>query len=129
MLALLVGVHRVVIGSLLVSFKLIPPGSVADARQSVPVLLEYSALALSAGVRLALPVIAILFITQVGLAFISRAAPAMQIFSVGFAVTLIVGVLVLFLILPDFAHEFLAEASHLTSQLENVLVAFGARRP
>jgi flagellar biosynthetic protein FliR len=126
-LALIAGVHRVVIGSLLVSFRLIPPGAVASAEQSVPVILQLSAQALAAGVRLALPVIAILFITQVALSFISRAAPAMQIFSVGFAVTLTVGMLVVFLILPDFGHEFLAEASHVGTQIETLLVAFGGR--
>ncbi len=76
---------------------------------------------------LALPVIAILFITQVALWFICRAAPAMQIFSVGFAATLTAGMLVVFLILPDFGHEFLAEASHVGTQIETLLVAFGGR--
>ena len=62
-LALIVGVHRVVIGSLLVSFKLIPAGAVAGAEASVPVILQLTAQTLAAGVRMALPIIAILFIT------------------------------------------------------------------
>ena len=46
-----------------------------------------SADALNTGVKLAIPLIAVLLVTQVALAFVSRAAPAMQVFSIGFAVT------------------------------------------
>lgn len=126
LLALLVGVHRVLIGAVLSSFRLIPPGAVSGAERCVPVLLALGSQTLDAGVRMALPVIAILFMTQVALALVSRAAPAMQIFSVGFAVTLSVGVLVLVLVLPDFAQEFVAEASHTGSRLEALFLAFGA---
>jgi flagellar biosynthetic protein FliR len=127
LLALLVGVHRVLIGAVLQSFRLIPPGAVSHAERSVPVLLALGSQTLDAGVRMALPVIAILFMTQVALALISRAAPAMQIFSIGFAVTLSVGTLVLVLVLPDFAQEFVAEASHTGARIETLFAAFGAQ--
>jgi len=43
----------------------------------------------------------VLVVTQVALAFISRAAPSMQIFSIGFTITLIAGGMTIFVALPD----------------------------
>ena len=62
-----------------------------------------------AGVQLALPFLAVLFVAQVGLAFIARSAPAMQIFSIGFAVTLCVG----FILWIVFAADIIRELSML----------------
>jgi flagellar biosynthetic protein FliR len=121
LVAVAVGLHRVVIGATLASFRLVPVGS-------LPMLGGYgeSFVALGGelfvvGVRLAMPVIAVLFMTQVALAFISRAAPAIQIFSIGFAVTLAVGAFVLFLVLPELAREIGAEMSQVESRVEGVL--------
>jgi len=84
--------------------------------------------ALATGVRVAIPMIAILFMTQVALAFISRAAPAMQIFSIGFAVTMATGGLVMILVLPDLGFELLAEVTKSGDKIETLLTAAqGAR--
>jgi flagellar biosynthesis protein FliR len=78
-------------------------------------------------VRIAVPVVAVLFMVQLGLAFISRAAPAMQIFSVGFAVTLAVGLSVLITTIPDTARVILVEISHVSSRMQSVLdIVLGA---
>jgi flagellar biosynthetic protein FliR len=122
-LALLTGLHHVVIGSLLASFHAVPVGSVLVTSRLWPLLLEMTGTALSTGVRLALPLIAVLLMVQIALGFVSRAAPAMQIFSVGFAFTLITGGVVLFLSLPDFGREMTLEFSAVGSRMESVLVA------
>ena len=79
--------------------------------------------ALATGVRIAIPFIAILFMTQIALAFISRAAPAMQIFSIGFAVTMATGALVMVLVLPDLGYELLGEVSRSGGKIETLLAA------
>jgi flagellar biosynthetic protein FliR len=84
---------------------------------------------LEAGVRIAIPVLSVLFLTQVALAFISRAAPAMQIFSVGFAVTLAVGAVVLIFAVPDIGHRMIAEFSKVGQHVESILVALSEGRP
>jgi flagellar biosynthetic protein FliR len=80
-------------------------------------------------VRLAIPVFGALLITQLGLAFLSRAAPAMQIFSVGFAVSLVTGGTVLVLALPELAREISYELAQISPRIELVLraVAEGSR--
>ena len=123
LLSLVVGMHRVLIGSLLTSFRLLPPGAPAAPGAAWPALLELSTNALAAGVRLALPVVAVLFLVHLALGFVSRAAPSMQIFSVGFAVTLVVGGFVLAMSLPDVARELMMELSELPRRIETVFAA------
>jgi flagellar biosynthetic protein FliR len=121
LVALTAGVHRILIGSLLMSFKAFPVGTLSSPELSAPFFLSLSSGILETGVRLALPVLAVLLMVQLALAFVSRAAPAMQIFSIGFAVLLIVGGAVLFMVLPDLAREMLGEMSHLEEQLGTLL--------
>jgi flagellar biosynthetic protein FliR len=128
LLALIVGLHRVVIGSLIVSFNVLPPGGFADAELAAPVLLALGSDTIAAGVRVAFPIAAVLMLSQVALAFVARAAPAIQIFSVGFAVTLIVGGLVLVLVVPDTARQLLVEASFVGRRIETALLAMGAQQ-
>src|SRR5213076_1176572 len=54
----------------------------------------------SAGLQLALPIVAALLITNIALGILTRAAPQLNIFGIGFPVTLGVGLLVLSLTLP-----------------------------
>jgi flagellar biosynthetic protein FliR len=123
LLGLIAGIHRVVLGGLLASFKVVPVGSLSNPALETPVILAMTTEALASGVRVAIPLIAILFMTQVMLAFISRAAPAMQIFSIGFAVTMATGGLVLVLVLPDLGFELLGEVSRTGSKIETLLSA------
>ncbi len=121
LVAAAVGLHRVVLGATIASFRGIPPGSLSDIGNYGPMFSTLGGLVFSTGVRLAMPVIAVLLMTQVGLAFVSRAAPTMQVFSVGFAVTLGVGSFVLLLVLPDLASEIAAEMSQVHVRMDALL--------
>ena len=121
-LALITGLHRVVIGSLMESFRVMPVGSAFNPVVSAPLLLEMSVQMLVVGVRLALPLLAILFMIQIALGFVSRAAPSMQIFSIGFAVLLAVSCVVLILIIPDFGRQILVALEEVGPGIESVVV-------
>jgi flagellar biosynthesis protein FliR len=127
LIALLSGVHRVVLGGLLAGFRLLPVGSAGNVALALPSLIHLSSAVITAGVRIALPLVAILYMTQIALAFIARAAPQMQVFNVGFAVMLAVGLSVFALILPDVARAFVIELSQVATHLEDALVLFGAK--
>ncbi|MCH2109090.1 MAG: flagellar biosynthetic protein FliR [Polyangiaceae bacterium] len=116
--ALSVGVHHLLLGGLLGSFRAVPVGQLLLPARLTPSLLQLSAEMLIAGTQLALPIVAILFVTQVALAFVARSAPAMQIFSVGFAVTLGVGGLLWIL----FAKDLVLELSQLRYFVEEGLL-------
>jgi flagellar biosynthetic protein FliR len=121
LLALLLGIHRVLIAALIQSFRAIPVGSLVDPSLAAPELVRISGAALAAGVRMAIPVLAVLLLLQIGLGFLSRAAPSLQIFSIGFAVTLIAGGVVIFTSLPELARELERELSRTGSRIESVL--------
>jgi flagellar biosynthesis protein FliR len=121
LLALAMGVHRVIIGTLLLSFQKVPVGSLVRPDLATPYLLELVGELLEVGVRLALPVLAVLLLVQVALGFVSRAAPAMQIFSIGFAVTFAVGGVVVVAALPDTGQELITAWERTGSQMERVL--------
>lgn len=121
LLALALGVHRVIIGTLLLSFQKVPVGSLIRPELAYPYLLELVGDLLHIGVRLALPILAVLLLVQVALGFISRAAPAMQIFSIGFAVTFAVGGIVVVMALPDTGLELVTAWERTGSQMERML--------
>lgn len=126
LIALAIGVHRVLLHALLAGFKVIPVGSVHVPSGGLKVIWELSGQVLLVGARIALPMLAILFVVQITLAFVSRAAPQLQIFSVGFAVATIVGLATLILVLPDISRGFVVEHSKVSSHLERIFADLGA---
>ncbi len=123
LLGVLVGLHRVMIGAVIGSFRAVPAGTVGSPANLTEGVLLMSGEALSTGVKLAIPLIAVLLVTQVALAFVSRAAPAMQVFSIGFAVTTAVGAVLLIVTLPDFGYDVVVEMSRVGERIEALVFA------
>jgi flagellar biosynthetic protein FliR len=123
LLVVVAGFHRQVLGVWFESFGILRPGTFVSPSSAAEVMLAVTVQSIEAGVRIAIPVVAVLFMVQIALAFIARAAPALQIFAVGFAVTLGVGFLVILLCLPDTAQLLLAEISRVDSRIETLLAA------
>lgn len=121
LLAVGLGVHRMAIGLLLESFRAIPVGTPVAPGAAAPLLLDLAGQALSVGVRLSMPIVAISLIIQVALAMIARSAPSLQIFSVGFSILIASGLLVLGRTLPDFARALAEDLSRLPAACEAVL--------
>jgi flagellar biosynthesis protein FliR len=130
MLALLVaittGLHRVMLAALISSFHFVPVGTALHIEASFPIFLELSGHMLGVGVRLALPVLAVLLMVNVGLGFVARAAPTIQIFNVGFAVLLGVGAAVLYMTLPDFSRVLAAEMGRAEGYFARIFAELGA---
>jgi flagellar biosynthesis protein FliR len=123
LLGVLIGLHRVVIGAVIGSFSVVPAGTITGTSNLTELVLALTADAVGTGVKLAIPLIAVLLVTQVALAFVSRAAPAMQVFSIGFAVTTSVGALLLIAILPDFGYDVAADMSRAGERIEALVLA------
>ena len=123
LLTVLVGLHRQMLAAVFGSFHVLPVGELVNPGRAGGAILALTSQSVEAGVRIALPTVAVLFMVQVALAFIARAAPALQIFSVGFAVTLGVGLLVIVVSLPDSVRLLLAEMSRVDVRVQGVLAA------
>jgi flagellar biosynthetic protein FliR len=92
--------HLLLVGLLLESFSAIPVGTFPDAGAWYDIMLRWSPAIFAAGLGLALPVVIALLVINLGLGIVTRAAPAMNIFSVGFPALLIGGFVFLFFALP-----------------------------
>jgi flagellar biosynthetic protein FliR len=79
-----------------------------------------------AGLQLALPVVAALLIVNLALGILTRASPQLNIFAVGFPITLMVGMVVLMLSLPYFTPVI---EQLITEGLETMLEIARAARP
>lgn len=122
-LALGMGVHRVALAALLGSFRALPVASPLALQAPAYACAELAVQAFALGVRLATPVLAVALLVQVALALISRAAPTLQIFSVGFAILFASALLTLLASLDDIGAGLGSHFGGLASFLDTTLTA------
>lgn len=103
MVYLAANLHLVVLSTLVDSFATMPVSAMPMGGDLFRQLAGWGGRIFSAGVQLALPVVAGLLITNIALGILTRAAPQLNLFGVGFPVTLTVGFLMLALTLPYLA--------------------------
>jgi flagellar biosynthetic protein FliR len=92
--------HLALLSALAESFVTMPVSATPMSAGAPLELARWGARIFSAGLQLSLPIVAALLITNVALGILTRAAPQLNIFGIGFPVTLGVGLLVLSLSLP-----------------------------
>ncbi|WP_244826547.1 flagellar biosynthetic protein FliR [Caballeronia sp. TF1N1] len=97
--------HLQLIAALIMTFQSVPVDvnvvASASHAQGWRVMVGYGASVFSTGLLLSLPVVAALLIANLALGILNRAAPQIGIFQVGFPVTMLVGLLLLQLMVPN----------------------------
>jgi flagellar biosynthetic protein FliR len=106
LLFLAVNGHLVLLSALAESFVTLPISQTPLGTGGFQQIAAWGALVFSAGVRLALPIIAALLVVNLALGILTRAAPQLNLFGIGFPITLSAGFLVLALVLPYLAMPF-----------------------
>ena len=99
-LAFSLNIHLVLIEIILSSFKTIPVGVWPDAWTSKGVM-ELVSASFRLGLILSMPILLVYMMFNLTQAFLGRTSPQMNLFSVGFAVSIPLAFLVIFMILPD----------------------------
>ena len=89
------GGHVLVISLVLESFKTLPIGQMLAPDMLMAVLLQWSSMIFLGGLLLALPIMVSLLFVNIGVGVITRAAPALNIFAVGFPAMIMVGMVLL----------------------------------
>lgn len=109
--------HLLVVAALIQSFHAFPvaPEPLAIVARLMPH--QWASLVFQLGLMIALPIVGMLMFVNLALGFVSRVAPQINIFAVGFPITLGVGLLGLMATLP-------AMHAPLQSALESVLARF-----
>lgn len=112
--------HLLLIKMLLDSFTSLPIGIDGIAKAGIWAIIAWSSRMFAGGLLLAMPVIVSLLLVNIGFGVATRAAPQLNIFSVGFPVTLILGIVLIWLTLPYVLDQFtgiLTDAYDLIGQL------------
>ena len=115
---LALGGHLALIRLLADSFEVLPVGRFLDA-SSLWTVLGWGTQLFAGAVRIALPAVAGLLVVNIAFGVMSRAAPTLNLFAVGFPVTLLLGFLILLLNIGSFPALF-------AELLENALEAAAA---
>ena len=92
--------HLVLLSALAESFITLPVSATPMSLGAPLELARWGARIFSAGLQLSLPIVAALLITNVALGILTRAAPQLNLFGIGFPITLGVGMLVISVTLP-----------------------------
>lgn len=104
-----VNAHLVLLSALAESFQTLPVSGIPINGSGFKRVADWGARIFSAGLQLSLPMVAALLLVNVALGVLTRAAPQLNLFGIGFPITLGVGFIVIATTLP-----------YLTTPLENL---------
>ena len=91
---------------LIQSFQLLPVGSDLLGREAFWTLVNWGSQMFIGAIMIALPIVTTLLVTYMGLGVMTRAAPQLNIFSVGFPVTMMLGFIAMMMTLENFSAQF-----------------------
>jgi len=104
MLFLSLNMHLALLETLVESFNTMPIGGDLSAKPGIWYHLVSGASEIfSSGVQLSLPMVAALLVTNIALGILTKAAPQLNLFGIGFPITMGVGFIMLFVIMPYLA--------------------------
>ena len=88
-----IGGHLLLISLILDSFRMLPIGESLIGLNAIKNLLAWSSMIFLGSLLIALPIMAMLMLINLGLGVVTRAAPSLNIFAVGFPAIIIAGLL------------------------------------
>ncbi len=113
------------------SFVLIPFGGVISFEPSFVLISDLVGQVFIIGIQIALPVVATILLTDIGLGIVIRAVPQINVFVLGFPIKIMVGLAVVVFALPTFVYlvsELFAADGLLFRYLEGLLALGGRAR-
>lgn len=103
---LALGGHLMIIQLLVNSFQTLPVSTDGIQRDSFWVVINFSSQMFIGAVWIALPAMISILVITLAMGVMTRAAPQLNIFSVGFPVTMLVGFIILMLVMPTILPRF-----------------------
>jgi flagellar biosynthetic protein FliR len=100
-----IGGHLIVFGLLLESFTLFPIGKALMTPDLLGKMTAWGAMMFVAALLISLPVVITLLFVNIGVGFITRSAPSLNIFSVGLPAILLSGFVVVWLAIPSIVNR------------------------
>ena len=113
--------HLLLIAGVVESYQLVPIGVKGLPVSSLSSVVAVGTMVFAGGILLALPALTALLLINVAFGIVTRTAPQLNIFAVGFPVTILAGLLIMFLVMPGFIE---ALTQLIGSSLQNGVGAF-----
>jgi flagellar biosynthetic protein FliR len=114
--------HLLLIAAVVESYQLIPIGVAGLPVSSLSAVVALGTMVFAGGILLALPALTALLLINVAFGIVTRTAPQLNIFAVGFPVTILAGLFIMFLVMPGFIE---ALTQLIGSSLQRGIGAFG----
>ena len=102
------GGHMLVITALLESFVTLPIGAELDMQSLMVLLIDWSKWLFLGALLVAIPIMVSLLFINLGIGVITRAAPALNIFAVGFPAMIMAGMLIVAMSMPSIGYQIQA---------------------
>lgn len=97
--------HLYMLSALVESFYRLPVGDALPSG-SLHIIAQWGGSIFAFGLQMSLPIVAALLITNIALGILTRAAPQLNLFAVGFPITLSIGFIILALSIPNLSPLF-----------------------
>ncbi len=114
--------HLLLIAAVVESYQLMPIGVTGLPVSSLSAVIALGTMVFAGGILLALPALTALLLINVAFGIVTRTAPQLNIFAVGFPVTILAGLFIMFLVMPGFIE---ALTQLMGSSLQRGVGAFG----
>ena len=125
LLYLALNAHHLTIHSIVESFQLINPDQIGLSAGTMALILKLFANTFVVAIKIAAPIMAILFFISVGLGLVARTVPQMNVFIVGFPLQIGVGLLMVGLTMSFFSIIMTQHISHLPEWLMGLMRTVG----
>jgi len=115
--------HLLLIELLVESFKTLPVDVIGLTKADLWAIIVWSGQMFAGGVLLALPIVSIVLFVNISFGVASKAAPQLQIFGVGFPITIMMGLVLIWILMPNVIETFsvmLAQGFQLIKQVLRV---------
>jgi len=117
------GGHTQLIIMLTESIRVVPPGSFSVL--DLQMWLEFAGVIFKGAALLCAPLLLALLAVNIGVGALSRATPALNIFAVGFAISLLIGFSLLFILMPIMGERMLELWQQAQSYIKSRLLSTG----
>ncbi|ANF58365.1 flagellar biosynthetic protein FliR [Halotalea alkalilenta] len=124
LLLLAFDIHLMMIQVLVDSFQLVPIGPGGLAAEGSWRLASFGTTIFATGLLLSLPLVAALLIINLAMGILNRASPQFSVFSVGFPITLLAGLLLLMVMLPELGGYFSRLFSDALRTMQSIAAGF-----
>lgn len=116
--------HLMLLKAVALTYEVIPPGGMSLTPALAGQVLAASGQIFSLAVKIAAPIMVALFLVDLGLALVARAAPQMNVLFIGFPLKIGVGFLflgMLFTIMADFVQDFIGQMMRMYEGMFNLM--------